>query len=251
MPDEFVLATVRKIFPYGAILSLNEYNNAEAFLHISEVSTGWIRNIHEHLKDGQVIVVKIVNVDHAKRQIDASLKRVSEGEKNRKLQQYQAAKRATKLFERAALKVGRTLNQAYAEAGNVLIQEYGDLYSAFEDMSTGTIKAKVPKAWEKVLLEVAKQEIKVKKATVRGIITLQSYSSHGLQDVKSIFSAITPAEYGGQVSFHYVGAPHYYVDVTAPDFKQADKILAKIGGKIESLAKGSDYNFSMEKQEDK
>ena len=244
--DEFVLVTVKKIFPYGAIVSLDEYGGLEALLHISEVSSGWIRNIREHLKENQVLVVKIVNADSVKKQVDVSLKRVSEGDKKRKQQQYQSSKRSVKLFERASAKVGRTLNQAYTEAGNLLIKEYGDLYSAFEDISTtGTLKIKLPKAWEKALLDVAKQEIKQKIFNARGLLTLQCFSSNGLEEIKKILST----DFGPNVSIHYVGAPHYYLDVTGEDFKAAEKALFKIGEKIEAMAKGSEYNYALVKKE--
>ena len=241
-----MLATVRKIFPYGAIVSLDEYNGLEALVHISEVSSGWIRNIREYLKENQVLVVKVVNVDAVKKQVDVSLKRVSESDKKRKMQQYQSSKRATKLFERAALKVGRTINQAYAEVGNLLMKEYGDLYSAFEDISeTGQLKVKVPKAWEKALLDVAKQEIKQKTVQVRGLLTLQCYAANGLDEIKQILSA----DFGPSVKLHYLGAPHYNVTVTAADYKTAEKTLNKIGEQIEAKAKGSEFVYSLEKKE--
>ncbi|MFH1448366.1 MAG: S1 RNA-binding domain-containing protein, partial [Candidatus Micrarchaeota archaeon] len=51
--DELVIATIRKIFPYGAFCSLDEYDNKEAFVHISEVASRWVKNIHEFLKENQ------------------------------------------------------------------------------------------------------------------------------------------------------------------------------------------------------
>ena len=36
--DELVLSTVKKIMPYGAFCTLDEYSNREAFVHISEVA---------------------------------------------------------------------------------------------------------------------------------------------------------------------------------------------------------------------
>ncbi|MGA2199269.1 MAG: S1 RNA-binding domain-containing protein, partial [Nitrososphaerales archaeon] len=47
LPDrgEIVLCTVREITPHGIYVDLDEYNNMNGFLHISEISTGWVRNI--------------------------------------------------------------------------------------------------------------------------------------------------------------------------------------------------------------
>jgi len=38
---EMVVATVSRIESYGAYVTLDEYNNKEALLHISEISSRW------------------------------------------------------------------------------------------------------------------------------------------------------------------------------------------------------------------
>ena len=52
LPDrgEIVLCTVREITPHGIYVDLDEYNNMNGFLHISEISTGWVRNIERVAK---------------------------------------------------------------------------------------------------------------------------------------------------------------------------------------------------------
>ncbi|EQD71232.1 translation initiation factor IF-2 subunit alpha, partial [mine drainage metagenome] len=39
---EFVVATVRSIRNFGAVVTLDEYGGREAFIHLSEVATGWV-----------------------------------------------------------------------------------------------------------------------------------------------------------------------------------------------------------------
>ena len=46
---ELVIASVSKISKFGAYCRLIEYNDLEVFLPIREVSSGWIKNIREHL----------------------------------------------------------------------------------------------------------------------------------------------------------------------------------------------------------
>ena len=72
--DEFVIATVKKIFPYGAFCSLDEYGGAEAFIHVSEVAPRWIKNIHEFLKEGQRIVAKVHRFVPEKNLVEISLR---------------------------------------------------------------------------------------------------------------------------------------------------------------------------------
>ncbi|HSB50390.1 MAG TPA: S1 RNA-binding domain-containing protein, partial [Nitrosopumilaceae archaeon] len=47
---EIVIATVTKIMDHGAYVSLDEYNNIQGFLHISEIATGWIRHVEKFVK---------------------------------------------------------------------------------------------------------------------------------------------------------------------------------------------------------
>ena len=109
--DELVLVTVKKIMPYGAFCSLDEYAAREAFVHISEVAPRWIKNIHEFLHDGQKLVAKVYHLDLEKNQIDLSLKRVTESERKLKIEGNRREKRAEKLFE-VAVKIAKRKGQA-------------------------------------------------------------------------------------------------------------------------------------------
>jgi len=40
---EFVIGTVLRVTPYGAYIALDEYNNIEGLLHISEISSSWVK----------------------------------------------------------------------------------------------------------------------------------------------------------------------------------------------------------------
>ncbi len=238
---EFVIATVTKIMPYGAFCSIDEYGKMEAFLHISEVSTGWVKNIREYVREGQKVVVMISRVDHEKRQVDVSLKRVSDNDRKRKLESYQLGQRAEKLLERAALKLKKNLPEALKEAGQPLIEEFGDLYPAFEAFKAGTVKTKLPPAWMKALKEVADSEIKEKRVHVRAHLTLQSFDGNGIEYVKDALVKVagTPG-----VLVRYLGAPRYYVDVENKDYKSAEKTLSNLQALLEKEPK---VEFSLQK----
>ena len=40
---ELVVGTVTSIRNFGAFVTLDEYNGREAFIHLSEVATGWVK----------------------------------------------------------------------------------------------------------------------------------------------------------------------------------------------------------------
>lgn len=247
--DEYVIATVRKIMPYGAFCSLDEYNGMEVFLHVSEVSSGWIRNIREYVKEGQRIVGKVIRLDAQKNQVDISLKRVTEADRKRKLQAATQENRASKLLEHCAKKLKVPVTQAYAEAGNALAAEFGDLYSAFEAIANGHAPAsKIPAQWLEVVTEVARQEIKPKIAEQRYSLTIQTYDGNGIDLVKRLLGLAeeTARADGVQVTLHYVGAPHYYIDAVAKDYKSLEKTFAKVEAALVANIKG-DTEYSLEK----
>lgn len=81
---ELVVATVKKVRDYGAFVRLEEYKGKEGFIHISEVSSGWVKNIRDFVKENQKIVARVVRVNPVKGQVDLSLKGIREDQKRKK-----------------------------------------------------------------------------------------------------------------------------------------------------------------------
>ena len=63
---EIVIATVTKIGDHGAYVSLDEYNNIQGFLHISEIAHERVEKVEDHLKEGQELEVKVLGVDRGR-----------------------------------------------------------------------------------------------------------------------------------------------------------------------------------------
>jgi translation initiation factor 2 subunit 1 len=239
--DELVLATVKKIMPYGAFCTLDEYASKEAFVHISEVAPRWIKNIHEFLHEGQKLVAKVYHIEAEKNQIDLSLKRVTESEKKAKMEGARREKRAEKLFE-VAIKIAKsTKNESFA-AETALQQKYGSLVDAVEAIGEKGDEAlaglKIEKGLVKAILEVASKNIKKARAEVNGILSLTSYAPNGVEIVRKILSGVPKSE-GAVVQILYLGAPKYQIRVISDDFKKADKALEAIVHSVEESAKGS------------
>ncbi len=244
---EIVIATVKKITAFGAFCSLDEFENQDAFIHVSEVSSGWVRNVRDHVKEGQRLVALVLRVDKIKRQIDLSIKRTSEAEKKRKMEAYNLDKRAQKLLERVAIKLGKKPDAAH-EMSNVLKEAHGDLYSAFEAASEGQpLSEKIPVAWREGITAVAKVEIKPKFVVQRVKLKLKSFAPDGVEQIKKVLSALKAAV-STKMEFHYIGAPTYYIDITAPDYKASDKIIAKLQATLTSKT-GDSVEFQLEKSD--
>jgi small subunit ribosomal protein S1 len=65
---------VAKILDFGAIVELDDY--IEGFLHISEIAEEKVENIHNALKEGETVKVKVISVIPEERKLGLSIKRV-------------------------------------------------------------------------------------------------------------------------------------------------------------------------------
>ena len=63
-PEEgdLVVCSVRLVKNFGAFVTLDEYGDKEGFIHIAEVTTGWVKYIRDYVREGQKIVCKVTLV---------------------------------------------------------------------------------------------------------------------------------------------------------------------------------------------
>ena len=83
---EIVLCTVKKISYHSVFLKLDEYNNLEGMMHISEIAPGRIRTIRDYVKEGKKVVCKILRVNKITKSIELSLRRVNKMQRINNLQ---------------------------------------------------------------------------------------------------------------------------------------------------------------------
>lgn len=72
---DLIQGTIIRILPYGAMLVFED--ETKGLLHISEVSSQYIRNIYNYLHTGTIYLVKVISVDETKNFLKVSLKQVS------------------------------------------------------------------------------------------------------------------------------------------------------------------------------
>src|SRR3989344_2340092 len=230
--DELVLIQIKKILPYGAFCILPEYNNAEAFLHISEVAPRWIKNIHEFISEGQRHVAKVYRIDKEKNQIDLSLKRVSEEEKKNKLLVSKQEKRAEKLLELAlAQSKGKVKPE---DVRKKLEEHFGTVYDAFQQSSENDKildEVTVPAAIKERIVEVAQKNIKRPMVGGSRILSITCYQPDGIEIIKKLLSTEDK-----KLKIRYLGAPRYQLLLTAKSYKEGDRQLSHVVADIKSLS---------------
>ena len=226
-PDEgdLVVGTVHKVLGYGAFASLEEYEGKEAFIHISEVSSGWVKNIRDYVRENQKIVARVLRVNPKKGHVDVSMKRIREDQRTRKIQQWKIEQKAEKLLEIAAKTIEKDLDTAYDEVGYKIIDEFGDLYEAFETAAEEGIDALTTRGidgeWAETLTEVAKKNISPPEVHITGYINLHSYAPNGVEVIRDALGSVESEE----IEVQCVGAPRYRLIVTSSDYLTAENLL--------------------------
>ena len=230
-PEEgdLVVGTVTSIRNFGAFVTLDEYNGREAFIHLSEVATGWVKYIRDHIREGQKIVARVLRVDPAKSQIDLSLKRINDHQRREKTQQWKNEGRALRLVEQVAQALKISADEASDRFGAALVEKYGSLFQAFEVASADAKRFQQENdkaAWVTAFLKVARDNIVPPQVTVLGVLEVSDPTADGLDHVRDALRAAEAVD-PTSVEVHYVGAPKYRVRVIASQYKQAEETLKR------------------------
>ncbi len=228
---ELVVATVVRIVTYGAYVTLDEYNDVEGLLHISEVSSGWVRNIREHVREGQKTVLKVLRTDPEKQHVDLSLRRVSEREKKDKLLEWKQDNRGRRLLDMAAEQMKMSSDEAYQKVGVILEDKFGSIYAGLEravvEGEESLLKVGIMPEWASTLSEVAKSKIRINRVQIRGTLQLTCPKSNGVEIIRDAFSKALGVRKpkNTEIKIYLIGPPRYRIEVVAENFKQAEKIL--------------------------
>jgi translation initiation factor 2 subunit 1 len=224
---ELVVCTVQHVKDFVAFVSLDEYEGREGLIPISEIATGWIKYIRDHIREGQKVVCKVLHVDTQRGHIDLSLKDVNEHQRREKIREWKNESKASKWISFAAEASGEP-QQAIDTA---LYKKYGDLYSAFEDIVINgrdvVDKLGLTKQTVDALVDVAKENVRIPKVTVAGNIILTSPKPDGVNIIRRALRSAEPKIPDVEIELTYIGAPAYRIKVTAPDYKLAEKAIEK------------------------
>jgi len=237
---EIVIATIAKIGDHGAYVTLDEYNNIQGFLHVSEIAHGWVRNISKFVKEGEKKVLLVKKIREGREEIDLSLKQISRDQQKRKLldvKQFEKGKNIIKNIQEKA----KLSNSDVEKLEDEILSKYDSVYDGVVDIATNGIKVfgdlKLPKKTLDVIEEVS-MKIKLPSVEIRGILELVDNSSNGVETIKNSLQGFEKTNQDN-VKILYIGAPKYRISVTASDIKSAEKTLKPI---LEDIQKNIEKN---------
>ncbi|SEH38797.1 translation initiation factor 2 subunit alpha (aeIF-2a) [Halopenitus malekzadehii] len=256
-PGELVVGEIDEIADFGVFVDLDEYENKRGLCHISEVASGWIKNVRDHVREGQTVVAKVLDVDESSQQIDLSIKDVNEHQRKETIQEWKNARKADNWM---LLALGEDVDDdRYTAVANALLAEFDSLYDAFETAAIHGEEAlsdvELDDDVRATIVETARENVSVPYVNVTGYVDLESPDPDGVDRLKE---ALQAAEGNGEVpeevelTVSYVGSPEYRIQVKAPDYKTAEDALEAAAERArESIeATGGSGQFHRDRNED-
>jgi translation initiation factor 2 subunit 1 len=246
---DLVIGTVESVTDYGAYAKLDEFDK-RGLLHVSEISSSWIRNIRDFVRETQKAVLKVLRVDLDKGHIDLSLRRVT---KREKIKFWKKDRKAEALLRGVAEKAGLSYEEVYGQGGKAMEENYG-LYEGFEKAAVEGFevltKVGVPENLAKAFVEVAAERIRVKLVKVKGMIEVRCIKPNGVKVIQEAFLSAAEAEKAkdAEVRFYVVAAPKYSVEVLAENYKRAEELLQKVSQRVVDNVAGADGQGSFRRE---
>jgi translation initiation factor 2 subunit 1 len=193
-------------------------------------------------------VARVLRVNPKKGHVDASLKRIREDQRTRRIQQWKIEQKAEKLLEISAKELNKSLDEAYDEVGYLIMDEFGDLYEGFElasdDGESVLLDIDIDEQWAKVITEVAKKNISTPEVQITGYVDITSYKSDGVEVIREALQSIE----NDNVEVQCVGAPKYRIMVTAQDYPTAEKILRESADNCIEIVENNDGEGSFHRE---
>jgi|TARA_B100001142_G_scaffold48864_1_gene45999 translation initiation factor 2 subunit 1 len=226
---ELLVCTVKNVRENGAYLNLDSYEGKEGFVFIGEVSAGWVKNIRSHVREGQRVVAKVIEVKKDKESINLSIKAVSDERRRDTLQGRKNQQRAEQMMRLVSEKMNWK-EEEVSKKSTEMTDIFGTLYGALEECAiseTALTDAGFSGKWIGVVTEIAIDNIIPPFVEIRGNFDIEVWSSEGVNAIKEVLMAAEScAEDLEEVTLtcHYNGAPHYRVDIRAPDYPTAESV---------------------------
>lgn len=229
-PDvgDLVIGTVQDVFPYGAFVKLDEYDKV-GMIHIKEISSAWVKNIRNHVREGQKVVTKVLRVVPDRGHIDLSLRRTTAQQRKLKIQQYKREKKAEKLLEYYAGETKLSKEELERDIIVPLEKKFEGVLEGMEEIKRDRKNITIiPEKYHESFYELLAANVEIPSVEVTGYLNVTCPQKNGIDIIKK---ALMDAE-GNGITIQLVGTPHYMVKVEAEDYKTAEESLKYVHEKV-------------------
>ena len=233
---ELVIGTVKDVFPYGAFVKLDEYEKV-GMIHIKEISSAWVKNIRNHVKEGQKVVTKVLKVVPDRGHIDLSLRRTTAQQRKWKIQQYKRGKKAEKLLEYYAGENNLSEEELAHNIVEPLEEKFEGVLEGMEEiLSDKKLINVIPEQYHKSFYELLEANVEIPTVEITGYLEVTCPQRDGITIIKEALMSVE----GNGITIQLVGTPQYLVKVNAEDYKTAEEILKNAHEKVASVIEEHD-----------
>ena len=229
---DVVLCTVDRIV--GTIVFVRIQDHGEGSIIMSEIAPGRIRNLRDYVVPKKKIVCKVLRISN-NRNIDLSLRRVTQKEKKEILEKEKQEKGYTSI-----------LKTVLKEKANKVIEEIlneDNLFSFLEEAKENPKKLEklVGKDYAKKILEILKSQ-KSKKTIIKKEFFLTTTEPDGLEKIKNILKKTK------EIDIKYISAGKYSIKTESENAKESDNKLKDFLSEIEKKSKQKNISFSIKEK---
>ncbi|EFD92273.1 MAG: translation initiation factor 2, alpha subunit [Candidatus Parvarchaeum acidophilus ARMAN-5] len=223
---DIYICKVKKLLQHGVIVYIA--GEKEGFIHISELSKRWVRDVKDIAKEGDMLVCKVITTGPSP---ELSIKRVTDSEKREALREWSIENRLINLIEKLYKKDTEKLK---AE----ILKKYGSVYKFYESIIKNgeeeLSEMKIKKEAAKELLDFVEKT--KKKVIIKNQIELKTYESDGIGKIKEVLTEFSKIK---GVSIKYIKSPVYIMTIDMGETKKTlnenKKIIEQISKKSKSM----------------
>jgi translation initiation factor 2 subunit 1 len=240
---ELVVGVISKVENFGAFVELDEFGKKKGLIHISEIAPGWIKHIRDHVKEGQRVVCKVLEVDPSRGRIELSLKDVNEHQSRERMQIWKNEQKAIKWLELIAERLEKDKKEFVEEIGQKLYDHFSGIFYAFDEAFEKGKKAfdglDIDEEIIDEILVTAQTNIKSPLVKISAYVMLRTIHPDGVEIIKKALKSAKKVTRRKDImlDIKYIGAPRYSIVVEAADYKNAEKILKKAADKAIEIIK--------------
>jgi translation initiation factor 2 subunit 1 len=256
---KFVVAKVTEVqhqYVYVDLIDfegLDSEEHARGMIHISEISSRWIKNIRNYVRIGQRVVLRVLRVDPEKGHVDLSLRRVNSAQRENRMKEWKYGLKFENLlqFLTETEGINMTLDKAYELIGFPVLELFETYQETIEALkeSGEEILSDIDGVTDEIkeaLLKIVNENVSISTVNISGKVKLSFNSDNGIDYIKDSLTQalkIIPSKETRNIIINYIAAPYYRLEITSKDYLDAENILSDALEIIENNADKYDGTF--------
>jgi len=256
---EFVVGKVVDIYQQYVYVDLIDYEGLESekfargMIHVSEISSRWVKNMRSFVRIGQKVVLRVVRVDPEKGHIDLSLRRVNSVQKENRMKEWKYALKYEILLQFLADATELTLEDVYEKIGFPVFDNFRSYQETIEELKENgkDLLKDIKSVSEEVksnFLEIVNENVSISTVGIIGKIKLTFNAENGIELIKkSLLDAkkiIENPKETRSLTISYIAAPYYRLEIVSKNYLDAENILSETLDVIETNVQ--EYNGEFE-----